>query len=76
MFRMVLRFEDGRETAVDGHHDDLREACAVALAIADRSGRPDYDGPEPAKWVRIYDRDRLVIGIEVLAGGLTGLQDA
>lgn len=76
MYRMVLRLADGRDIPVDGHHDSLQKAFGIALNIADRDEAWDYEGPEPAKWVRIYDDDCFLIGIEVLSGGLTGPREA
>jgi len=70
MYKVTIRFEDGRELPTGDDFDDLGEACRFTLDLADRSGRSKGDGHGPAKWVRIYLGEELQIAISVVPGGL------
>ena len=70
MYDVMIRYEDGRRSRVETHIDDLGEACAFVLRLADELGAELSDGTDCAKWVEIYKEGRLEISVSVVGGGL------
>jgi hypothetical protein len=70
MYDVVIRYEDGRRVSARTHIEDLGEACAFVLELADQLGDAPGDGAGPPKWVEIYREDRLEISVSVIRGGL------
>jgi hypothetical protein len=76
MYDIVIRYEDGRRSALDDSVDDLGDACARVLKLADELGNSAEDGHAPPKWVEIYQHERLEISVSVVRGGLLRRKDA
>ena len=70
MYDVVIRYEDGRRSPAKNHIEDLGEACAFVLELADELGNAPGDGSRQPKWVEIYREDRLEISVSVVRGGL------
>ena len=66
MYRLALRFNDDRETPIDGDPTDLREAIVKALEIANRASEHN------ARWVRIYRGNHLEIAVSVIQDARLG----
>jgi len=74
MYRVVLEYDDGRQAVVEREVDDLADAAAFAIGLADRAGRFRGDGHGPPKWVKIFTGDHLEIAISVIPDGLVSLE--
>jgi hypothetical protein len=70
MYDIIVRYEDGRRMAIEHGLEDLGEACARVLKLADELGDKPGDGDGPAKAVEIYRDERLEISVSVVHGGL------
>ena len=71
MYDVTIRYEDGRRSKVRDQIDDLGEACAYVLQLAEELGNAAGDGGDLAKWVEIFLDERLEISVSVIHGGLT-----
>jgi hypothetical protein len=70
MYDVMIRYGDGRRSKIGSRVDDLGEACAFVLKLADELGlRPEGDA-DPPKWVEIFSEERLEISVSVVHGGL------
>lgn len=76
MYDVLIKYEDGRRSEVQSQIDDLGEACAFVLKLADQLGADPDNGATPAKWVEIYKDGRLEISVSVVRGGLVNRGDA
>ncbi len=76
MYDVMIRYEDGKRSRVEAQIDDLGEACAYVLRLADRLSDAPHDGLDEPKWVEIFREDRLEISVSVVRGGLTGRRGA
>ena len=70
MYDVMIRYEDGRRTKVQDEIDDLGEACAFVLKLAEQLGHAS-DSKGIARSVEIYREDRLEISVSVVRGGLS-----
>ena len=76
MYDVLIRYEDGRRSAVESQIDDLGEACAFVLKLADRLGSASDDEAELPRWVEIYKDERLEISVSVVRGGMVSRRDS
>jgi len=70
MYDVMIRYSDGKRSKVESRFDDLGEACAFVLKLADELGDSTTSENDPPKWVEIYREDRLEISVSVVYGGL------
>jgi len=70
MFDVVIRYEDARRSSARKQIEDLGEACAFVLDLADTLGNAPDDGSGPPKWVEIYREGHLEISVSIVRGGL------
>jgi hypothetical protein len=76
MYDIVIRYEDGHRTTLDDSVEDLGDACAFVLKLADELGGKATGNRAPPKWVEIYREQRLEISVSVVRGGLLRSKDA
>jgi len=75
MYDVMIRHEDGRRSAVESQIDDLGEACAFVLKLADQLGSSTADDADIPRWVEIYKDERLEISVSVVRGGMVSRRD-
>jgi len=77
MYDVKIRYEDGRRSKVRDEIEDLGEACAYVLQLAEElsDAAADRDG-DLAKWVEIFRDERLEISVSVVRGGLVASNGA
>jgi hypothetical protein len=75
MYDVMIRYGDGRRSRVESHIDDLGEACAFVLKLADELGSAPDDQADGAKWVEIFHAERLEISVSVVRGGLVSHEE-
>ena len=70
MPEVILEYEDGRTVRVERKLNNLPDALAFAIDLADKAGHFLGDGHGPPKYVKIYSRGFLELAITVIPGGL------
>ena len=67
----VFRIDERRDNETQHSHFDrigsLLDACRAAFVLADNRSR-SKDGLGEVRWIEVYERDQLLIAIQVIVG--------